>query len=205
MSTAVVVTSETAPAPRRVTVVQSDIVSSTHLLELAGAGYPRLLVRHRALIAAAVARRGGTFLAYAGDGTLAVFDHADQALRASVEAQQALAAERWPDGLALRVRMGVHEGEVYEVGGEPVGLVINQGARIMAAAQAGQIMVSPEAAGAAEVAEVAGRPAADLPGAPRFVDAGWHELRDHPGPVRLRQVVADGVLVVPPTLVAAPA
>ncbi len=29
-------------------------------------------------------------------------------------------------------------------------------------------------------------------------DAGWHALRDHVGPVRLRQVVADGLTVVLP-------
>jgi hypothetical protein len=29
-------------------------------------------------------------------------------------------------------------------------------------------------------------------------DAGWHALRDHAGPVRLRQLVADGLRVVLP-------
>lgn len=177
---------------RRVTVVQSDIVSSTHLIEIAGAAYPHVLMRHRALIARAVARKGGTFMAHAGDGTLAVFDRADDAISASVEAQRALAAEPWPDGLVPRVRMGVHAGDIYVVGGEPVGLVINHGARIMALAQPGQVMVSQAAA---QAAVQTGRPAA---GRPEVADAGWHVLRDHAGPVRLSQVVADGLTVVPP-------
>ena len=177
---------------RRVTVVQSDIVASTVLLEAAGARYPRLLVRHRQLIAAAVARRGGRFLAHAGDGTLAVFERADGALLASVEAQRALGAEAWPDGLAPRVRMGVHLGDVYEIDGEPVGLAIHQGARIMAAALPGQVVVSAVAAAAAAGPDR--RPPAGV----ALADAGWHDLRDHSGAVRLQQVVADGLTVVLP-------
>ena len=84
-----------------------------------------------------------------------MFDCADDAIAASVEAQRALAAERWPDGLALRVRMGVHAGEIYEIEGEPVGLAINHGARIMAAAEPGQVVVSSAAMTAA--APCAGR------------------------------------------------
>lgn len=173
--------------PRTVAVVQSDIVGSTQLLRAAGERYPDLLMRHRALIAAAARRLGGRFLSHAGDGTLAVFDHADDAIAASVAAQRALAAERWPQGLVPRVRMGVHTGDVYEIDGEPVGLAIHQGARIMALAQAGQVMVSGAAA-----AEAATSPG----GWYAVADAGWHAVRDHTGPVRLHQVVADGLTVV---------
>lgn len=181
-------------AARWVTVLQSDIVSSTQLLEAAGAEYPRVLVRHRSLIAAAVARRGGSFLAHAGDGTMAVFERPDAALLASVEAQRAVAAEPWPEGLAPRVRMSVHAGDVFDIDGEPVGLAINHGARIMSVAQAGQVIVSPAAAHAAEAAGGVGRGRGGL----AVADAGWHELRDHCGPVRLRQLVADGLTVVLP-------
>ena len=182
--------------PRNVVVVQTDIVGSTRLLEAAGEAYPSVLLRHRALIGSAVERLGGRFLAHAGDGTLAVFDCAHDAIAASVEAQQALAVERWPAGLALRVRTGVHAGQIYDVDGEPVGLTINQGARIMAAAEPGQVVVSSAAVTAASpCAGGTGRW-----GTVRYpvADAGWHALRDHIGPVRLRQVVADGLTVVLP-------
>ena len=177
--------------------VQTDIVGSTRLLEAAGESYPWVLLRHRALISGAVERLGGSFLAHAGDGTLAVFDCAHDAIAASVEAQQALAAERWPDGLALRVRAGVHAGEIYEVDGEPVGLTINQGARIMAAAEPGQVIVSSAALTAASPCASSGAMGATTVRYP-IADAGWHALRDHIGPVRLRQVVADGLTVVLP-------
>jgi class 3 adenylate cyclase len=181
-----------APPARRVAILHSDIVGSTRLIEAAGHGYPDLLVRHRALIAGAVRRRGGRFLAYAGDGTLATFDRAEDAVVAAVEAQRALGAEPWPTGLAVRVRMGVHAGPIREVAGEPVGLAVNLGARVMAAAGAGQILVSTTAA-------AAGRPGlAARPGV-RVGDAGWHVLGDHVGRVRLNQVVADGVTVTVPS------
>ena len=187
-------TTTTTGAARRVTVVQSDIVASTQLLEAAGAEYPRLLVRHRSLIASAVDRRGGSFLTHAGDGTMAVFDAPDAALLASVEAQRALAAEPWPEGLAPRVRMSVHAGDVFDIDGEPVGLAINHGARIMSVARAGQVIVSPAAAHAAEAGGGVGSGRDGLV----VADAGWHELRDHCGPVRLRQLVGDGLTVVLP-------
>jgi class 3 adenylate cyclase len=177
---------------RRVTVVHSDIVSSTRLIRAAGPAYPRILVRHRELIARAVGRAGGWFLAHAGDGTLAVFDRADHALVAAAEAQRALLAERWPGGLAVRVRMGVHTGDVYEVGGEPIGLAVHHGARIMAAAEPGQVVLSSDAAVAAGRARVARRHSIAVR------DAGWHVLRDHPSPVHLSQLVADGLTVVLP-------
>jgi class 3 adenylate cyclase len=182
--------------PRNAVVVHTDIVGSTRLLEAAGARYPGLLMRHRALIGGAVERLGGRFLAHSGDGTLAVFDCAHDAIAASVEAQRALAVEEWPSGLSLRVRTGVHAGEIYEVDGEPVGLAINQGARIMAAAEPGQVVVSGAAVTAAAPCTGGTVRAASV----RYpmADAGWHALRDHVGPVRLRQVVADGLTVVLP-------
>ncbi|MGH3660131.1 MAG: hypothetical protein ACRDUA_26130, partial [Micromonosporaceae bacterium] len=69
-------------APRRVTIVHSDIVGSTDLVAQAGSRYPQVLSRHRRLIEAAVARLGGRFLSYAGDGTMAIFDEPVAALRA---------------------------------------------------------------------------------------------------------------------------
>lgn len=149
----------TAPArPRCVTVLHGDIVGSTRLAEAAGADYPRLLVRHRRLIAAAVRRMGGRFLAHAGDGSMALFDRTADAVVAAVDAQRALAAEAWPAGRPVRVRMGIHRGEVHEIDGEPVGVAIHHGARVMAAAGAGQVLLSDAAAADVAADLAAGRP-----------------------------------------------
>src|SRR5690606_23456350 len=81
----------------------------------------------------------------------------DHALAAAVEAQRAIGAAPWPQDLAPRVRMGVHVGEIVEVDGEPVGLAVHHGARVMAAARPGQVLVSPDAAAA--VGATGGAPA----------------------------------------------
>lgn len=187
---------------RRAAVLQSDIVGSTRLLRAAGDDYPELLVRHRELIARAVTRRRGRFLAHAGDGTMAVFDRVDHALAAAVDAQRALGAAPWPGDLVPRVRMGVHVGEIVEVDGEPVGLAVHHGARVMAAARPGQVLVSPDAAaavGATGGAPAEGRATVGDGAAVAVVDAGWHVLRDHDEPVRLGQVAADGLAVEAPS------
>jgi class 3 adenylate cyclase len=181
-------------ASRHVTIVHSDIVGSTDLVAAAGPRYPDLLARHRRLIATSVARRGGSFLSHAGDGTLAIFEKPADALDAAVDAQRALGEETWPAGLTPRVRMGVHAGEVYDLAdGEPVGLAVHHGARIMDLAAPGQVLVSE--------AVLASLPAG---GGPRLVGAGRHEVRDHRDPVLLHQVAADGVTVVVPRETHAP-
>ncbi len=176
---------------RSVVIVHSDIVGSTRLIEAAGPRYPELLVRHRALVAREVTRRGGRYLAHGGDGTLAVFDDPATALRAAAAVQRTLAAEPWPDGLAVRVRIGVHAGEVTEIDGEPIGLPVNHGARIMGLAHAGQVVVTDAVVTALDAG---GRANPDL----ALADAGRHAVRDVEGPVLLRQLVGDGLTVVVP-------
>jgi class 3 adenylate cyclase len=78
--------------------------------------------------------------------------------------------------------MGVHAGEIYDLDGEPVGLAVNHGARVMAAAAAGQVLVSDVVA---DAAARAGRRA----DTPVLADAGWHGLRDHAGLIHLHQIV----------------
>src|SRR5690606_26698693 len=71
------------------------------------------VVRHHTIIGEAVARHGGVPASPqdAGDHTVSAFARVSDALRAGVEAQQALAAEAWPT-TPLRARMAVHAGEV---------------------------------------------------------------------------------------------
>ena len=53
---------------------------------------------------------GGQELDTAGDGFFVVFDRAHNAVEAAIAAQRALAAQHWPEGTAVRVRMGLHTG-----------------------------------------------------------------------------------------------
>jgi predicted ATPase/class 3 adenylate cyclase len=180
--------------PRTVALLFTDIVGSTPLLASAGSSYPRLLVRHRELLSAAVRRHEGAMSAREGDGCLATFASPSAAVAAAVAGQRALDEEPWPDGLAVRVRMLVHHGEVVDLAGEPVGLALHHAARMLSCAGAGDVLVSTEAAQLVSPADGV-----------ELVDAGTHRLRDLPRPVRLLRVAAPGLPVPGPTGPSVPA
>ena len=127
-----------------VTFLFTDVESSTrlwrHVPEAA-----TLMSRQAEIIAAAIARHGGVRPMEQGEGDsiVAAFDRASNALAAAVDAQTALAAEPWPEGATVRVRMAVHTGEAelrdaHNYGGT----AIIRGARLRALACGGQVLVS---------------------------------------------------------------
>jgi class 3 adenylate cyclase len=73
-----------------------------------GEGYPDVLARYHELLQRSVLERGGCVVDITGDGLLGAFAAAGQAVAAAMTAQRALHAEPWPDGVTLRVRMGLH-------------------------------------------------------------------------------------------------
>src|SRR5262245_56403050 len=100
---------------RIVTLLFTDIESSTRLLETLGDEYPQVLERHRTLLSMCAGAQGGERFSTEGDACCFSFDSASGAVAAAVESQRALAAEPWPRGSAVRVRMGLHAGEVTEL------------------------------------------------------------------------------------------
>ena len=111
----------------------SDIEGSTRLLEGLGDRYPPVLERHRAIVRVEFAARGGVEVSTQGDSFFAVFPEAHEAIVAAVAVQRHMAAEPWPDGAALRIRIGLHTGQARVVAGDYVGLDVHRAARIMAA------------------------------------------------------------------------
>jgi len=78
-----------------------------------------------------------------GDSFFAVFPSAVSAVEAAGKCQLALAAEAWPEGVALRVRMGLHTGEAHVQDGDYVDHApINRCARVKAAGHGGQVLVT---------------------------------------------------------------
>ena len=90
----------------------TDIEGSTNLLRELGDRYRTLLLDHRSLLTTAFERSGGRLLGSEGDSLFAVFPTPEDALVAATEGQLLLGEATWPDGIALKVRMGVHIGEV---------------------------------------------------------------------------------------------
>jgi predicted ATPase/class 3 adenylate cyclase len=161
----------------------SDIEGSTRLLQQLGADYPRVLLEHRDLMRAAFAEHDGDEQSTEGDSFFVTFPSASKAVAAALAAQRALAAHTWPPDGTVRVRIGVHVGEIQTVAGTIVGMSVHEGARIGAAAHGGQVLVSQAAA------DLTGA----LPDDTRWRDLGEHRLKDIAEPMHLLQLDQPGL------------
>src|SRR3954470_10259940 len=94
-----------------VTFLFTDIEGSTRLLRRLGGRYAEVVGRHDRLVRAACAGRGGREVNTQGDAFFVAFGRARDAVAAAVQVQRGLAAESWPQGASVRVRIGLHTGE----------------------------------------------------------------------------------------------
>ena len=119
------------------TVLFTDIVGSTERAQEAGdRRWRELLDAHDQAARRLVAREGGRRIKSTGDGVLAVFDGPGRAIRC------ALALHKELEGLGIQIRAGIHTGELDVVDDDIGGIAVHIGARIMAAADPGEILVS---------------------------------------------------------------
>ena len=171
-----------------VTFLFTDVEGSTRLLQELADGYEVLEVRHAEILRRAIAEGGGTEIRTEGDSFFAAFSRPSGALHAAVVAQRALANERWPDGVTVRVRMGMHTGEGRTGGtgsaADYVGIDVNLAARIAAAGHGGQVLISDATRGLVEHA---------LPEGVAIRELGEHRLKDIKHPERLHDLVIDGL------------
>ena len=162
-----------------VTLLFSDIEGSTRLLQRLGPSYASVLQEHHAILRHSFAVHRGREQRTEGDSFFVLFDEPVLAVAAALDSQRALTRHRWPEGVELRVRMGVHTGEVLTVGDELIGMAIHEAARIMSSAHGGQILVSSVTATLAD----------PMPDAAEWLDVGEHRLKDLPTPLRLMQLM----------------
>jgi predicted ATPase/class 3 adenylate cyclase len=168
-----------------VTMLFSDIEGSTALLtRLGGDRYGEALSAQRALMRAAIADWRGREMGTEGDSFFVVFDSAGDAVGCCVAAQRALAEHDWPDGAAVRVRMGLHSGEPARHEDGYVGLDVHRAARIAAAAHGGQVVLSE----ATRLLAASG-----LPSGVSLRDLGFHRLKDIGEPERIYQLAGPGL------------
>src|SRR5262249_29138073 len=106
------------------------------------------------------------------------------AVRATVAAQQSIAAHEWPDGARVRIRIGVHTGEPELSDGRYVGLDVHLAARICAAAHGGQVLLSRSST--ALVSE-------ELPAGVRLHGVGDAKLKGFDRPEPLTQLEIEGL------------
>src|ERR687884_140507 len=91
-----------------VTFLFTDIEGSTQLWEQHPRAMQQALARHDALLGASIATHNGVVVKSTGDGMLAVFGRATDAVHAALAAQRLLAAEAWVPLGSVRVRMALH-------------------------------------------------------------------------------------------------
>ena len=127
----------------------------------------RSLVAHNGRIRDELNVYRGREVKTTGDGFLAIFDSATRAVRC------AAAVTRSARAVDLRVRVGIHTGEVDISGGDARGIAVHAAARILSVAGPGEVLVSSTTA---ELLEGSGL---------LLEDAGTHELKGISGARRL--------------------
>ena len=142
------------------TVLFTDIVDSTATLERVGdQAWREMLLAHNARMRDTVNAFRGQEIATTGDGFLVVFDSATRAVRCG------LAMARAVESVGLRIRVGIHTGEVEFVGDDVRGVAVHAAARVLSIAGAGEVVASATTRDLAEGSGVT------------FVDAGSHVLK----------------------------
>jgi predicted ATPase/class 3 adenylate cyclase len=167
-----------------VTLLFTDIEGSTRLLQQVGTHYAALLQESRQLMRTAFERWHGQEVDTQGDAFFVVFARASDAACAAVDIQRALAVHPWPDGAAIRVRIGLHTGEPQRFAGGYVGLDVHHAARIMSAGHGGQILLSQATGALVEH---------NLPDGVQLQDLGEHRLKDLQRPTHLFQLAIAGL------------
>jgi DNA-binding NarL/FixJ family response regulator/class 3 adenylate cyclase len=160
-----------------VTFLCADIEGSTRLVQRLGDAWGPILVDTRRLLREAVSGAGGLEIDATGDELFCAFEQPAAALDAARAGQAALRAHPWPEGVDVRVRMGLHTGVPMLGEDGYVGIDVHRAHRITSAGHGGQVLLS--------------EPTVSLvPDAP-VLELGVHRLRDLAEPERLYQLLGD--------------
>jgi class 3 adenylate cyclase len=131
---------DTRPGEERramATILFTDIVDSTVAARDAGdVAWKRTLAMHDDVVRNVLAGFGGREIETGGDSFLVVFDGAERAIRCGLALVEALAAIRIP------IRVGIHSGEVVSSGDHVRGVAVHTAARVLAEAEAGEVLLS---------------------------------------------------------------
>jgi len=173
-----------------ITLLFTDIEGSTRLLQQLGDRYAEVLTACRHLLRTVFQEHHGHEVDRQGDAFFVVFTRASDAVSAAVATQRAFASRAFPEGVMVRVRMGLHTGEPECIAEGYVGLDVHHAARIMSSGYGGQILLSQTTRDLVEHG---------LPDRVTLRDLGEHRLKDLQRPSHLYQlVIADLPADFPP-------
>lgn len=147
----------------RVVILFTDIEGSTALNEQIGdRAWVRLLARHDDMIQRTVTEHSGHVVKSQGDGYMIAFAQAEPAVRCAIDIQRNLQGPRHRKRQNnIRVRIGIHLGRSVRRGDDLFGRNVAMAARVAAAADGGQILISEPVrdavAGCEDISADAGR------------------------------------------------
>src|SRR5918994_1681690 len=131
------------PGARTVTLLFTDLVGSTALLVALGEDrFDSVRGEHEALVGGTIAGYHGEVVKSTGDGYMAAFARAGDAVGAAAEIQRLVARRNEGSEVNLGVRIGISAGDVVERAGDYQGVSAVEAARLCAAATGGQILAS---------------------------------------------------------------
>jgi class 3 adenylate cyclase/tetratricopeptide (TPR) repeat protein len=165
----------------RVTFLFTDIEGSTSLFQKDHAAMDAALVQHHEIMTNAIERHSGRVFQIIGDAFCAAFEQPADAVAAALRAQDALRARVMPVIGQIRVRMGIHTGDIaMRDGTYASSLTLVKVQRVMSAGHGGQILLSEDAA--APVRD-------DLCDGIALKDMGAHRLRGLAAPLEIFQLI----------------
>jgi adenylate cyclase len=131
---------------RELAILFTDLVGfSSWALQAGDAAAVELLRVVGTVVETAIQDRGGRIVKRLGDGLMAVFWTAQEAVDAALDAQEALAGVSSVQGYRPHMRAGVHWGRPRKLGGDYLGVDVNIAARVVDMGKADQVVVSDRA------------------------------------------------------------
>jgi class 3 adenylate cyclase/DNA-binding NarL/FixJ family response regulator len=125
------------------TILFTDVVGSTELLGgLDAQARERLLSAHLAALREQIARCGGSEVKNLGDGEMATFEAAEDAIACAVAMQQCCSRPHPGTDLRVPIRVGVSSGDVRMEGSDCFGTAVVEASRLCAHADVDQVLLS---------------------------------------------------------------
>ena len=169
------------PTRKLAAIMFTDIVGFTDLTATDEAIALKLLQWQRETFQPLIAEHGGEWLKEIGDGLLLSFASSQDAVRCAIRIQDAVG-----EGPNLKLRIGIHQGDIVQDGADILGDGVNMASRIEAVAPAGGIAFSEKVQ-------------QDIAGYPEFemVSLGEYSLKGASRPVTLYCLVPYGLPNIP--------
>ncbi len=170
------------PTTGVLTFLFTDIEGSTIRWERYPEAMQTAIVHHDNLMYNIVEKHHGMVFKTVGDAFYVVFDSANNAINAAIEAQRLLSLAVWDEDInPIRVRIALHTGEAEHRGADYFGQTLNRVARILSSAHGGQMLLSQ-----VTYRLIKDKTIHDV----ELLDMGEHRLKDIQSPEQIFQVVA---------------